>query len=61
MVKYGLVAATLLLLGGCLGDPDTGAPSAGLSHASRKEEGNNDRRERCESTSVGGEPKTVCY
>lgn len=51
-----------LMLGGCLSDADTARNRSVLPLASsRGDKMSDEPRQLCESTSEGGEPKTVCY
>jgi hypothetical protein len=66
-MKRALLVLAPLLLGGCLSDADTAnnrsvLPLAASSKADRGGRDTSDApRQLCESTSEGGEPKTVCY
>ena len=57
-MRYAALFALLLLVGGCVSDSDT----PNLFSWKKREAADPDKpKQACEYTSVGGEPKTVCY
>ena len=60
-MKHAAILLTVLLLGGCVTDGQTETGAAGAAGSTRAESAAYEKRQRCQSTSIGSQPQTICY